>query len=62
MKKEGYRRKTTFEKKNTPGLARVCPSRPGHGSTVSLHRPVFWQTRIGPATGFQVDPSDLSRF
>jgi len=34
MKKEGYRRKTTCEKKKkTSGLARVCPSRPGHGLT-----------------------------
>jgi len=34
MKKEGSKRKTTFEKQiKIKGLIRVCPDRPGHGST-----------------------------
>jgi len=56
MKIEGYRRKTTFEKKigsrsglpRSPGSWVDPPVRPGLAE--SLHRPVFWQTRTGPAT------------
>jgi len=48
MKKKGYRRKTTFEKKNI-GFRPSSPGLPGHGSTHRvdrgfaglLHRPVF---------------------
>jgi hypothetical protein len=45
MKKEGSRRKITFEKKS---LVRVCLSHPGLARF--LHWPVFCLTRTGPAT------------
>ena len=57
MKKEGYRRKTTFEKKNRsrsslPRLLGSWVDSPGRPGLVgSLHRSVFWQTRTGPAIG-----------
>ena len=38
IKKERYRRKTTFEKKKTPDLIRVRPSHQGHWLT----HPVDW--------------------
>ena len=54
MKKEGSRRKTSFEKKNesrsgSPGSGVDLPSRPGFARF--LHWLVFCLTRTGPATG-----------
>jgi len=47
IKKEGSRRKTTFEKKKT-GLIRVRPGRPGLAGF--FHWPVFYLTRTSSAT------------
>jgi len=65
MKKEGFRRKTTFEKKKrvspvSPGSWVDPPARPSFAGF--LHWPIFCLTRTSPATGSRVDQPGQSGF